>query len=95
MWELTCQRNALLDGITLFRVAATAATEPEEFEPLVHTLNWEQVCKFRRSIAPKGRGHMTDTTNVMRGAILRQALYAYLRQISPNHSGSIANFRRW
>ena len=36
---------------------------------------------MRGSIAAKGRGHMTDAANVMRGIILRQALYAYLRQI--------------
>ena len=40
-------------GIALLRVAATAATKPEDFESLVQTLYWEQVCKLRRVIAPK------------------------------------------
>ena len=44
MWELTFHRNALLDGITLLRAAATAATNPEEFEPCVQTWYSEQVC---------------------------------------------------
>ena len=38
---------------------------------------------------------MVDTTNVMRGIILRQAFYAYLKQIFPKLSDSIANLGRW
>ena len=52
-WEVTFQRNALLDGITMLRAAATAATKPEDFESLVQTLYWEQVCKFRKAMAPR------------------------------------------
>ena len=94
-WELTSQRNALLDGITLPRAAATAARKPEYFEPLVQTLYLEQVCKSRRSIAPEGRGQMTGAAKVLRGIILRHALYPYLRQTCPKLSDSIANFGRW
>jgi hypothetical protein len=59
--------DALLDDITLIRAAATAAaaTKPKNIESLVQTLYWEQVCKLRRSIAPKERGHMTDATNAI------------------------------
>ena len=95
MCELTFQRNALLDGITKLRAAATAATKPEEFELLVQTLYWRQVREPRRSIALEGRGHRTDATNVMRGIIRRQALYAYLRQLFPDLSDFIAKFWRW
>ena len=94
-WELAFQRNTLLDGITLLRAAATASGNAEEFELIVQMLYFEQVCKLRRSIAPKGRGHMTDATNAMRGIILRQALYAYLRQIFPKLADSISQFGSW
>ena len=94
-WELAFQRNALLDGITLFRAAATAAAKPEEFELLVETLFFEQVCQLRRTIAPKGRGHLSDCTNVMRGVLLRQALYAYLKQILPKLADNIKEHGTW
>ena len=60
----------------------------------MQTLCWQQARKLRRSIAPKGRGHMTDATNVMPIIVLRQVLYAYLNQIFPKLSDSIANFDR-
>ena len=44
---------------------------------------------------PHGRGHMTTATNVMRGMLLRQSLYAYLKHIFSKLSDSIANFGRW
>ena len=88
MWELAFQRNALLDGITLFRAAATAATTPDEFELLAETVFFEQVCQLRRTIAPKGRGHMSDCTAVMRGILLRHAAYAYLKHKFPMARGS-------
>ena len=94
-WELAFQRNCLLDGITLLRAAAAACQTPEEFQILVQTLFWEQTCKLRRSIAPKGRGHATDATNAMRGILLRQALYAYCRQIFPKLADSIATLGTW
>ena len=50
---------------------------------------------MRRHIAPKGRGHATDATNVMRGILLRQHLYAYLKQIFPKLAESIENFGTW
>ena len=58
-------------------------------------LYFEQACKLRRHIAPKGRGHATDATNVMRGILLRQHLYAYLKQIFPKLAESIENFGTW
>ena len=94
-WELAFQRNTLLDGITLLRSAATACASPAEFETLVETLFFEQVCKLRRSIAPKGRGHATDATNAMRGILLRHALFSYLKQIFPKLAASIANYGTW
>ena len=38
---------------------------------------------------------MTDATNVMRGILLRQALYAYLRHIFPKLADSISQFGHW
>ena len=94
-WEVTFQRNILLDGITLFRAAATACNTDQEFLLLIETLYFEQVCKLRRSIAPKGRGHATDATHAMRGILLRHALYQYLRQIFPKLSDAIEYFGKW
>ena len=94
-WELMFQRNTLLDGITLLRAAATATAGPTEFELIVETLYFEQTCKLRRSIAPKGRGHATDATNTMRGIVLRQALYAYLKQTFPKIANAIEHFGTW
>ena len=82
-WELAFQRETLLDGITNLRSAATACASQEDFDTLVETLYFEQVCKLRRHLAPKGRGHATDATNAMRGILLRQHLFAYLKQIFP------------
>ena len=73
----------LLDGITLLRAATTICATAEEMSELLETLFFEQVCKLRRCIAPKGRGHATDATNVLRGILLRNALYKYLRTIFP------------
>ena len=94
-WELAFQRNTLLDGITLLRSAATACPSQEEFDTLVETLYFEQVCKLRRSIAPKGRGHATDATNTMRGILLRQHFYAYVKQIFPKLAMAIENYGTW
>ena len=82
-WELTFQRNALLDGITLLRTAAAAATKPEEFESLVQTLYWEQVYKLRSPSPPRDEATWRTPFRWTRGTILRQALYAYLRQAVP------------
>ena len=88
--ELIFKRNALLDGITLLRAAATAATKPEEFESFVQTtLNWEQVCKLRRSIAPNGRGHMAARHHT------QPSITCILEADFPKLSDSIANFGRW
>ena len=67
----------------------------EQIESLVQTWYCEQVRKLRISIAPKGRGHMTDATSVMRGIVLRQAFYAHLWQTLPKLSDSIANSGLW
>ena len=94
-WELSFQRAALLDTITLLRAASTAAATATDFEIIVETLFFEQVCKLRRSIAPKGRGHATDATNVMRGILLRRAFFTYLKQIFPKLADSIQSFGTW
>ena len=94
-WELAFQRNTLLDGITLLRSAAAACASQGDFDTLVEVLYFEQVCKLRRHIAPKGRGHATDATNAMRGILLRQHLYAYLKQIFPKLAQPIENFVAW
>ena len=94
-WELAFQRSTVLDGITLLRSAATACAGQDEFDTLVETLYFEQVCKLRRSIAPKGRGHATDATNTMRGILLRQHLYAYVKQIFPKLANTIENYGTW
>ena len=94
-WELAFQRETLLDGISLLRSAASACPGQEEFDTLVETLYFEQVCKLRRSLAPKGRGHATDATNCMRGILLRQHFYAYVKQIMPKLAKSIENYGTW
>ena len=94
-WELMFQRNTLLDGITLLRAASTTCTNAGEFSELLETLFFEQVCKLRRSIAPKGRGHATDATNMLRGILLRNALYKYLRTIFPKLQTSISQYGTW
>ena len=82
-WELMFQRGTLVDGITMLRAAATAAPTAEDMTELLETLFFEQVCKLRKSTAPKGRGHAADATNLFRGILLRRALFHYLRQIFP------------
>ena len=41
------------------------------------------MCKLWKSLAPKGRGHAADATNICRGLLLRRSLFPYLRQIFP------------
>ena len=53
-WELAFQRGTLVDGITILRSAATAAANPEEMSVLLETLFFEQVCKLRSTVAPRG-----------------------------------------
>jgi len=82
-WDLVFQRGTLVDGVTILRAAATAAPTAEDMTELLETLFFEQVCKLRKSTAPKGRGHAADATNLFRGILLRRALFHYLRQIFP------------
>jgi len=90
-WELTFQRQTLVDSITVLRAAATACQTPDEMLMLLQTLFWEQTCKLRRSIAPKGRGHATDVVNIFRGILLRGVFLGYLRQIFPCLADAIAS----
>jgi len=94
-WELTFQRQTLVDTITVLRAAATACQTPDEMLMLLQTLFWEQTCKLRRSIAPKGRGHATDVVNIFRGILLRGVFLGYLRQIFPCLTDAIAEHGTW
>ena len=94
-WELVFLRGTLVDGIMALRSAATASATSEEMSVLLETLFYEQACKLRKSIAPKGRSHTADITNTFRGILLRQALLKYLRQIFPKLEEAIENYGRW
>lgn len=94
-WEVAFQREALLDAFRNLRAAATACPTAAEFATLLETLFYEQTCKMRRSVAPKGRGHDTDATQIFRGIILRHVFFKYLRQIFPRLADSIAEFGTW
>ncbi len=94
-WELAFQRNTMVDGITVLRAAATTAQTPQGMATLLETLYWEQTCKVRRSIAPKGRGHASDAVQVFRGILLRQVFHKYLKQICPKLSDAISVYGTW
>ena len=65
-WELSFGRHALVDNMNTLRSASTSAQTPAEMKALLETLYWEQVCRLRRSVTPKGRTNAGDRVGLFR-----------------------------
>ena len=79
--ELAFQRNTLVETITLPRAAASAAPTEEDMASLLENVYFEQTCKVRKTIAPRGHGHDKERTHIVKEILLRLQFYQYLKQM--------------
>ena len=93
-WEFHFRRDTLVDSISVLRACVAAAPTTEELTYLLETLFYEQVCKMRHTFKHRTR-QGGDVVHVMRGILLRLALYRYCRQAFPKHEDSTKVFGTW
>ena len=62
---------------------------------LLETLYWEQVCRLRRSVTPRGRTNAGDSVGLFRGILLRLLFYQYCLKIFPKLQADVKIFGTW
>ena len=95
-WEYQKGRDALCDGISILRTACYATKTPDELFKLLETLYFEQTCSMRNIIKTRtGRAGAGDPTQVLRGLVLRQNFFNYVRLSFEKLKDSISHYGTW
>ena len=95
LWEYSEGRGALVDGITVLRACCAAAPTSNELYELLQTLYFEQSCKMRSCVRTRSVRGDKDASCLMRGILLRQRFYDYIRSSFPQFEETTRNYGKW